>query len=198
MPEVKQKLIEAVKLLHRKDILDSAGGNCSARDGNKVFITRRNSSSIKHWELDGDYIIETDINGKAKKSELQPYISRESPVHFRIFNEFPHINAVFHVHPKCLLGFASLKLDMPVVTGLARDWLFPQYVKCIKDEPEVSIREAIAITKYFKYLHNLNPNGKLACLLPVMELLLQEQMLEMRFQKWKLWKIMHGLFIICR
>ena len=166
MSKIKEQLVEAVKLLYRKDILDSAGGNCSVRDEKRIFITRTNSSSIKRWELDGDFIIETDITGKAKKPELQPYLSKESPVHFRVLNEFSHINAVFHVHPKYLLGFASLKLDMPIVTGLARDWLFPQYVKCIKDEPEVSIREAIAVTKYFKYLYNLNPNGGLVCLLP--------------------------------
>jgi len=166
MSEIKEQLVKAVKVLYRKDILDSAGGNCSVRDKKNVFITRRNSSSIKHWELDGDFIIETDITGKAKKPKLQSYLSRESRVHYRILNEFSHINAVFHVHPKYLLGFASLKLDMPIVTGLGRDWLFPQYVKCIKNEPEVSIKEAIAVTKYFKYLYNLNPNGGLACLLP--------------------------------
>jgi len=162
----KEELKKYVKTLYQKEILDSAGGNCSVRDGNKIFTTRRESSSLRHWNLDEDFIIETDLMGKAVKPEMQAFLTRESHVHFRIYNEFSHINAVFHVHPKYLLGFASLKADMPIVTGLARDWLFPRYVKCIKDEPEVSIRESIAVTKYFKYLYKLNPDSGLACLLP--------------------------------
>ncbi|MCL5070142.1 MAG: class II aldolase/adducin family protein [Actinobacteria bacterium] len=166
MSKVKEELQKYVKALYQKEILDSAGGNCSAREGDKVFVTRRESSSLKQWNLDEDFIIETDLTGKAARPEMQAFLTRESHVHYRILDEFPHINAVFHVHPRYLLGFASLKSDMPIVTGLARDWLFPRYIKCIKDEPEVSIRESVAVTKYFKYLYNLNPNSGLACLLP--------------------------------
>ena len=165
MSDIKKELLKCVSNLYRKDILDSAGGNCSVKDGERILITRRRSSSERNWNLDDDYIIETDLAGKAKKPELQDFLSREAAVHYRILNEFPDINAVIHAHPKYLLGFASLKVDMPIVTGLARDWLFPQYVKCIRNEPEVSVREAIAITKYFRYLYNLNPNCGLACLL---------------------------------
>lgn len=165
MSDIKKELMKCVSNLYRKDILDSAGGNCSARDGEKIFITRTRSSSEKNWNLDDDYIIETDLAGKAVKKELQDFLSKEASVHYRILNEFSDINAVIHAHPKYLLGFSSLKVDMPIVTGLARDWFFPQFVKFIRNEPEVCIEEAIAITKYFRYLYNINPNCGLACLL---------------------------------
>ena len=165
MTDIKIEMIKIVKELYKKNILDTQGGNISAREGDSIYVTRRESSSDKHWNLDENDIIETDFLGKAKNPKMQGSITRESRTHYRVLNEIPDIKAIFHVHSRYLLAFASLKISLPIVTALAWDQGFPRYVQYIKDEPAVSVREAEATTKYFKYLHNKNPNGGFACLL---------------------------------
>jgi L-fuculose-phosphate aldolase len=163
--DLKQEMIKIVKELYKNNILDTQGGNISAREGNSIFVTKRNSSSDKHWDLSKEDIIETDLLGKAKDPKMQAFITRESRTHYRVLNEIPDIKAVFHVHSRYLLAFASLKISLPIVTSLAWSQGFPKYVQYIKDEPAVSVREAEATTRYFKYLYNKNPNTGLACLL---------------------------------
>jgi L-fuculose-phosphate aldolase len=166
MSEVKKDMIKFVKELYDRSILDTAGGNISVREGDKILVTPRKSSSDRHWDLDEECIIETDLKGKALNQKLQGSITRESRVHYRVYNELPDIGAILHVHPRYLMAFATLKMDVPIVTSIAWDWGFPQYVKCIKGEPAVTVSEARAITKYFKYLINKNSNAALGCLLP--------------------------------
>lgn len=166
MVDVRKEMVRIVKELYKKDILDTQGGNISAREGENIYVTKRESSSEKHWNLDVDDIIETDLLGKAKNPKMQGFITRESRTHYRVLNEIPGIKACFHVHSQYLLAFASLKAPLPIVTALAWDQGFPRYVQYIKDEPAVSISEAEATTRYFKYLYNKNPDGAFACLLP--------------------------------
>jgi ribulose-5-phosphate 4-epimerase/fuculose-1-phosphate aldolase len=163
--DLKREMIKIVKELYKKNILDTQGGNISAREGDSIFVTRRESSSEKHWDLSEADIIETDLLGKAKDPQMQQFITRESRTHYRILNEISDIKAVFHVHSQYLLAFASLKISLPIVTALAWSQGFPKYVQYIKDEPAVSVKEAEATTRYFKYLYNKNPNGGFACLL---------------------------------
>ena len=165
MSDLKQEMIKIVKELYKNNILDTQGGNISAREGDSIFVTRRNSSSDKHWDLSEEDIIETDLLGKAKDPKMQQFITRESRTHYRVLNEIPDIKAVFHVHTRYLLAFASLKISLPIVTSLAWSQGFPKYVQYIKDEPAVSVGEAEATARYFKYLYNKNPNSGLACLL---------------------------------
>lgn len=165
MSDLKKEMIRTVKELYKNNILDTQGGNISAREGDSIFVTRRESSSDKHWDLSEEDIIETDLLGKAKDPKMQQFITRESRTHYRILNEIPDIKAIFHVHSRYLLAFASLKISLPIVTSLAWSQGFPKYVQYIKDEPAVSVKEAEATTRYFKYLYNKNPNGGFACLL---------------------------------
>ena len=166
MSKIKEEMILIAKEMYQKDLLDSIGGNISFREGNKIFVTKTGSSIDKHWDLNGDSIIETDLNGKALNDDEQSFLSKESHVHYRILNIIPNVDTVIHAHPKYLLGFACLRIPMPIVTSPGRALGFPRYIQYVKDEPAVSSKEAIAITKYFKYLYDKNPNCSLACLMP--------------------------------
>jgi len=165
MSDTKKEMIKYAKIFYKKGMVDSAGGNLSARDKDKIFITKRDSSINRLWDYDESCFVEAKLSGEAVIKKMQPLMSRESHLHFRIFNEFSHVNSIFHIHPRYLLGFASLKIDMPIVTALARDRLFPSHIKCIRDEQENTISESIAIVRYFKYLYNNSPDCGLACLL---------------------------------
>lgn len=105
MSNIKIEMTKIVKELYEQDLLDCQGGNISARDGDKVYVTRRESSSEKHWNLDESDIIETDLLGKAKDPKMQGFITRESRTHYRILNEIPDIKAILHVHSRYLLPF---------------------------------------------------------------------------------------------
>ena len=166
MNKVKEEIILIAKEMYKRDLLDSIGGNISFREGNKIYVTKTGSSIDRHWDLNEDSIIETGLNGKALNGDEQNFISQESHVHYRILNLIPDVDTVIHAHPKYLLGFACLKVAMPIVTSPGRALGFPRYVLNVKDEPAVSTKEAIAITKYFRYLYEKNPNCALACLMP--------------------------------
>jgi len=166
MSIIKQKIIKIAKEMYDRDYIDSIGGNISVKEKDRVFITKTRCSLYKHWEIGEESIVETDLDGKAIKKDEQTLISRECHVHFRILNEIPNINAVLHAHSKYILGFANLNLDLPIVTKFARSLGFPLYIQCIKGQPSITQREAIAVTKYFKYLYKRNPNTAFGCLLP--------------------------------
>jgi len=163
---IKCEIIKIAKEMYERDLLDSIGGNISYRLKDKIYVTRTGSSINEHWDLNENSIIETDLNGEALKKEEQDLISQESHVHYRILNLIPNIDTVIHAHPKYLLGFASLKVAVPIVTSPGRALGFPRFVQYVKDVPAVSKEEAIAVTKYFTYLNDKNPKGSLACLLP--------------------------------
>ena len=69
MSGIKKEMIKIVKELYNNNILDTQGGNISAREGDSIFVTKRNSSSDKHWDLAEEDIIETDMLGKARDAK---------------------------------------------------------------------------------------------------------------------------------
>lgn len=166
MVDIKKEVIETAKALYEKNMLDSVGGNISARVGDKIFISKTKTSVKKRWSMANDDIIETDLTGKALDPALRKKTSVESRAHVMILNEIPSIKAVIHAHAPYLIAFASLEIPMPIVSNLAYDEGFPPYVRCIKGQAPTTLEEAIAITKYFKYLYDINPNGAFGCLIP--------------------------------
>jgi len=148
-----------VKELYRNNILGTPGGNISGREDDSIFVTKRNSSYDKQWDLTEEDIIEEDPLGKDRNPQMQVFITRESRNHYRVLNEIPDIKAAFHVHSRYLYSTCfTKKISLPIITSLAWDHGFPKYIQYIKAEPAVSIGEVEATTKYFKYLYNKNPN----------------------------------------
>ncbi|HET9590262.1 MAG TPA: ribose 5-phosphate isomerase B [Anaerolineales bacterium] len=99
------KIAEIGKLVFERHLTDAAGGNISVRVGDSVCITPRYSGSRRHWQLQPDQVLLSDLSGN--KLEGVGEISRESKVHYRIYQEFPDAGCVLHSHARNVMAFVA-------------------------------------------------------------------------------------------
>ena len=127
--ETRKKIAETGRLVFERHLTDAAGGNISVRMNDSICITPRYSGSRRHWQLQPNQVLVSDIHGN--KLEGDGDISRESKVHYRLYQEYPDGMAVLHSHPRNVMVFvasgqpiepvleATLKFDTIPVTRFA-------------------------------------------------------------------------------
>ncbi|WP_158342323.1 class II aldolase/adducin family protein [Diplocloster agilis] len=90
----------------------SSGGNITLRDEDgDQWVT---PSAIDKATVSQDLILKVDAQGKI---EGKKPISSEYPFHRRVLETRPDLNAVYHAHPKAIVGFsfAQIAPDMKVI-----------------------------------------------------------------------------------
>jgi ribose 5-phosphate isomerase B len=105
LSQTRNKIAETGKMVFERHLTDAAGGNISVRVGDMVCITPRYSGSKQHWQLQPDQVLVSDLFGN--KLEGDGEISRESKVHYRLYQEFPDATCVLHSHPRDVMVFVS-------------------------------------------------------------------------------------------
>jgi ribulose-5-phosphate 4-epimerase/fuculose-1-phosphate aldolase len=124
--ELKQELVDAIRMLERAEYIDH-NGHCSARrDANSFYI---NSGASVRGTLTVDDIVAIDLDGRPiDGGNVKPPL--EFPIHAGVYRARPKIKAVFHTHPqwstyltmcgveqKVVYAQASLLGDMPVMNS---------------------------------------------------------------------------------
>jgi len=61
MENVREQLAYIGRMLFERRLMDTASGNISARQGNRIFISPKYSGSKRHWQLDPEDFIEGEI-----------------------------------------------------------------------------------------------------------------------------------------
>ena len=130
IPQTRRKIAETGRMVFERHLTDAAGGNISVRvDDSTVCITPRYSGSRRHWQLQTNQVLVSDLHGN--KLDGDGDVSRESKVHYRIYQEFPDAQAVLHSHARNVMVFvasgqpiepvleATLKFDTIPVTRFA-------------------------------------------------------------------------------
>jgi ribose 5-phosphate isomerase B len=127
--QTRKKIAETGRMVFERHLTDAAGGNISVRVGDSVCITPRYSGSRRHWQLTPDQVLVSDLSGN--KLDGDGDVSRESKVHYRLYQEFPDATAVLHSHARNAMVFvasgqaiepileATLKFDTIPVTKFA-------------------------------------------------------------------------------
>ncbi|HSL31690.1 MAG TPA: ribose 5-phosphate isomerase B [Anaerolineales bacterium] len=127
--QARAKIADTGRLVFARHLTDAAGGNISVRVGDKICITPRYSGSRRHWQLRPEQVLVSDLDGNKLAGDGD--ISRESKVHYRLYQEFPDGTAVLHSHPRNVMVFvasgqpiepvleATLKFDTIPVTRFA-------------------------------------------------------------------------------
>lgn len=127
--QTRMKIAETGRLVFERHLTDAAGGNISVSVGDTICITPRYSGSKRHWQLQPNQVLVSDLSGN--KIEGDGDVSRESKVHYRLYQEFPDGTAVLHSHPRHVMVFvasgqpiepvleATLKFDTIPVTKYA-------------------------------------------------------------------------------
>ena len=105
LSQTRNKIAETGRLVFERHLTDAAGGNISVRVGDSVCITPRYSGSKRHWQLQPNQVLVSDLFGN--KLEGDGDISRESKVHYRLYQEFPDATCVLHSHARNVMVFVS-------------------------------------------------------------------------------------------
>ena len=93
--QLKQRLVDAIRMLEKADYIDH-NGHCSARrDGASFYI---NSGASARGSLTTDDIVAIDFDGNLVEGTAKPPL--EFPIHAEVYRARPQVNAVFHTHPK--------------------------------------------------------------------------------------------------
>ena len=93
--QLKQKLVDAIRMLEKADYIDH-NGHCSARrDAMSFYI---NSGASMRGALTVDDIVAIDFEGNLVEGTAKPPL--EFPIHAEVYRARPEVNAVFHTHPK--------------------------------------------------------------------------------------------------
>lgn len=130
LSQTRSKIAETGRMVFERHLTDAAGGNISVRvDEATVCITPRYSGSRRHWQLQTNQVLVSDMQGN--KLDGDGDVSRESKVHYRIYQDFPDAGAVLHSHARNVMVFvasgqpiepvleATLKFDTIQVTKFA-------------------------------------------------------------------------------
>lgn len=110
---MRRTIAELGGLMFARHLTDTAGGNISARVGDRICITAKQSGGKYRWQLRPEQVLVTDMQGN--KIEGDGEISRESKVHFRLLNAFPEGSAVVHGHARNVLVFCAAGIPIPPV-----------------------------------------------------------------------------------
>ncbi len=91
----KARLVDAIRMLERAEIIDH-NGHCSVRrDAGSFYI---NSGASVRGALTVDDIVGIDLDGNLVEGTAKPPL--EFHIHSEVYRARPDVNAVFHTHPK--------------------------------------------------------------------------------------------------
>ena len=117
---MREKITVIGRMLFDRQLTDAAGGNISARVGERVCITPRFAGQKHQWQPAPGTGAGVRPGGKLLYGEGD--ISREAKVHFRLYHDFPDGTAVMHCHPRNVLVFCAN--DQPILPVIEATWKF--------------------------------------------------------------------------
>ena len=103
--QTRRKIADTGRRVFERHLTDAAGGTISVRVGDSVCITPRYSGSRRHWQLQPHQVLFSDLAGN--KLDGDGDISRESKVHYKLYQEFPDAQAILHSHPRHVMVFVA-------------------------------------------------------------------------------------------
>jgi len=114
MESIPELICYVSRLMFERRLTDMAGGNISARDGNKICITSRYSGARKHWQLTSQDILCEEMDAPNLLSD--PRFSREGKMHLAVYKNYPDVQAIIHAHSFHVQPFvAACKPIKPVL-----------------------------------------------------------------------------------
>src|ERR687898_2600731 len=91
----KQKLVDAIRMLERAEIIDH-NGHCSIRrDAGSLYI---NSGASVRGALTVEDIVGIDLDGNLVEGTAKPPL--EFHIHSELYRARPDVNVVMHTHPR--------------------------------------------------------------------------------------------------
>jgi L-fuculose-phosphate aldolase len=105
MESITEQLAYVARRMFERRLTDMAGGNISAREGSRMYVSPRFSGSLKHWQLSPEDFIQCNVESDEILSD--PRFSREGKAHLAVYRTFPDVGAIVHAHPFHVLPFCA-------------------------------------------------------------------------------------------
>jgi len=114
---LKDEMIEIGTLMYENGFAPAHEGNISVRCGKDRILITPVRVSKRHMR--SEMIVLCDLEGYVIDSTPGYLPSAEMPMHLKLYNENPRINAVVHAHPPVATSFAvaGVPLDRKIYTG---------------------------------------------------------------------------------
>jgi L-ribulose-5-phosphate 4-epimerase len=93
--ELMQRLVDAIRMLARAQIVDHSGHGSARRDAGSFYI---NSAASTRSTLTTDDLVAVDLDGNLIEGSVRPPF--EFHIHSEIYRVRPDVNAVMHTHPR--------------------------------------------------------------------------------------------------
>lgn len=92
---MKARLVDAIRMLARANIVDHSGHGSARRDDTTFYI---NSAASARGALTADDIVTVDLDGRLVEGSARPPF--EFHIHSEIYRARPDVHAVMHTHPQ--------------------------------------------------------------------------------------------------
>jgi len=92
---LKQRLVDAIRMLARANIVDHSGHGSARRDSDSFYI---NSAASTRTQLTADDIVTVDLNGNLIEGTTRPPF--EFHIHSEIYRVRRDVQAIMHTHPQ--------------------------------------------------------------------------------------------------
>lgn len=103
-----------VKTMFDRMLTNAAGGNLSWKVDDSHFIMTASGLSSKYlWDIKPEQILVVDKEFNVIEGEGKP--TREINMHHAMYQADEQLNAIVHAHPKELMVYATMGIDMPLV-----------------------------------------------------------------------------------
>lgn len=108
------EICHIARSIYARRLTNAAGGNLSMRVAeNRYVMTASGLSASKLWEIDTDDVLVVDQDLTVLEGHGRP--TREINMHMAMYRTNPRLQAIIHAHPRDLMVYACMGLDMPVV-----------------------------------------------------------------------------------
>src|SRR3712207_523329 len=101
--DVRERMAAICRLAYDRRLLDSAGGNLTVRQGDRIYMSPRYAGSRRQWQLTAEDFLVLDQEGTILAGSGEK--SREAAVHLAIYRAFASVGCVFHAHPLNVMVF---------------------------------------------------------------------------------------------
>ncbi len=113
MADPRVHMVEIASLIYNRFLSNSAGGNISVREGERIYVSPRFMGSEYHYKITPEQISVLDAQHNVLEGPQD--LSREVRMHLAIYDHFPEVGAVIHAHPRWLMVFAAAGRPMKPV-----------------------------------------------------------------------------------
>lgn len=116
LESLKKEICQYSHLAYQRGLASGTGGNISIRtsDADDIFLITPAGISLR-WIVT-EQIITVNRNCEKISGPVQYKPSKETSMHLTIYNHYPHINAVIHLHPPYCIACSLIKKTIPLVT----------------------------------------------------------------------------------